>query len=101
MTKRKIGQPHKGWKSAAKMKYGTRAETIGGNEMSRLPEYIKDGWRPHGPGRCRCPKCGAAVSTNALARARHVCKPLDPLQSTRTLGRIIYGPEGSGWWEYE
>lgn len=39
--------------------------------MARLPEYILEGWRPAGPGGCRCPKCGATVSTNALARASH------------------------------
>jgi hypothetical protein len=43
--------------------------------MSRLPQYLKEGWRQHGPGQCRCPKCGAVISTNALARAKHVCKP--------------------------
>lgn len=39
--------------------------------MARLPEYIREGWRPAGPGGCRCPKCGATVSTNALGRASH------------------------------
>lgn len=43
--------------------------------MSKLPQYIKQGWRPHGPSRCRCPRCGASVSTNALARSRHECPP--------------------------
>lgn len=38
------------------------------------PQYIKEGWRPAGPGRCKCPNCGASVSTNALARARHTCR---------------------------
>lgn len=47
-------------------------------------QYIKEGWRPHGPGKCRCPNCGAIVSTNALARSKHRCpekptsKPLEP-----------------------
>lgn len=37
------------------------------------PQYIKEGWRPAGPGLCRCPHCRAIVTTNALGRARHVC----------------------------
>ena len=42
----------------------------------KLPEYIREGWRPNGPGNCRCPKCGATVTTNALGRASHrqACK---------------------------
>lgn len=39
--------------------------------MAKLPEYIREGWSPHGPGGCRCPRCGASVTTNALGRARH------------------------------
>jgi hypothetical protein len=43
---------------------------------SLLPEWRREGWRPAGPGQCRCPDCGTAVSTNAFARATHkrVCK---------------------------
>lgn len=43
--------------------------------MADVPQYVKEGWRPHGPGLCRCPNCGAVISTNALARARHACPP--------------------------
>jgi hypothetical protein len=43
--------------------------------MTQQLQYLKEGWRPHGPGKCRCPHCGEVTSTNALARARHVCKP--------------------------
>lgn len=39
--------------------------------MSRLPQYIRQGWRPAGPGGCRCPHCGASVTTNALGRESH------------------------------
>ena len=39
--------------------------------MSKLPEFMRDGWRSLGRGACGCPHCGAAVSTNALARASH------------------------------
>lgn len=37
----------------------------------KRPEYQREGWRPAGPGGCRCPKCGATVTTNALGRASH------------------------------
>lgn len=37
----------------------------------KTPTYMKEGWAPRGPGRCRCPRCGATVSTNALARRAH------------------------------
>lgn len=50
--------------------------------MAGLPQYLKEGWSPRGPGRCKCPHCGATVSTNALARARHKCSP--PLPKTET-----------------
>lgn len=40
--------------------------------MSRRPEYLRDGFRPAGPGGCRCPHCGATVTTNALGRASHL-----------------------------
>jgi len=43
--------------------------------MSRAPVWLREGWRPAGPGHCKCPKCGAVVSTNAFARTRHVCPP--------------------------
>lgn len=39
--------------------------------MSKLPEWRREGWRPAGPGACRCPDCGTTVPTNALARASH------------------------------
>ncbi len=39
--------------------------------MSKLPEYVREGWRRNGPGLCRCPTCGAIVTTNALGRASH------------------------------
>ena len=42
------------------------------------PKWLRDGWRPAGPGFCRCPKCGDKVSTNALARAKHRCKTPKP-----------------------
>jgi len=43
--------------------------------MSSTPQFIKEGWKQHGPGKCRCPNCGSICSTNAMARARHVCPP--------------------------
>ena len=43
--------------------------------MGSMPQFIKEGWKPHGPGKCRCPRCGGIASTNAMARARHVCPP--------------------------
>jgi hypothetical protein len=45
--------------------------------MSRRNErqFLKEGWKPHGPGKCKCPRCGAITSTNAMARARHFCAP--------------------------
>jgi hypothetical protein len=42
---------------------------------NRNPQFLKEGWRPHGPGKCVCPNCGSICSTNAMARARHVCPP--------------------------
>lgn len=51
--------------------------------MGKLPQYLKEGWGPRGPGKCRCPDCGASVSTNALARATHkrlACKPVSKPQ---------------------
>lgn len=39
--------------------------------MAKLPSYISEGWRPNGPGNCRCPDCSATVTTNALGRAAH------------------------------
>ena len=39
--------------------------------MSRIPTYQQEGWRPAGPGGCRCPKCGQTVTTNALGRDSH------------------------------
>lgn len=44
--------------------------------MTRFPEYLREGWRTAGPGGCRCPHCGATVTTNALGRASHrqACK---------------------------
>lgn len=42
------------------------------------PVYIREGWRPAGPGHCRCPKCGAIVTTNALGRSMHRCPPQPP-----------------------
>lgn len=35
------------------------------------PEWMKRGFRPHGPYQCRCPRCGTIVSTNALAWRNH------------------------------
>lgn len=40
-----------------------------------VPEWIKQGFRPHGPYQCRCPHCGKVISTNALARSNHKCLP--------------------------
>ena len=50
--------------------------------MSKLPSWMRDGWKPNGPGLCNCPHCGALVSTNALARHSHVqaCPGLPPLR---------------------
>ncbi len=50
-----------------------------------VPEWIKQGFRPHGPYQCRCPNCGKVISTNALARRNHQCKltpPTDKKQSS-------------------
>jgi hypothetical protein len=37
-------------------------------------EWIKQGFKPHGPYQCRCPRCGKVISTNALARRNHQCQ---------------------------
>lgn len=34
--------------------------------------------------------------SSAIGSVRIVARPIGP-----SFGRIIYGPEGSGWWEYE
>lgn len=64
------------------------------------PQYIKDGWRRHGPGRCRCPVCGTVTSTNALARARHKCPETDTkdidgnsLRVGDTVQKVEFGPK--------
>lgn len=41
--------------------------------MSKVPAYVAAGFRPNGPGRCQCARCGAVVSTNAYARTQHSC----------------------------
>jgi hypothetical protein len=53
--------------------------------MSRYPEYRREGWRTAGPGLCRCPHCGTAVTTNALGRASHIrsCKGLEQMRAAR------------------
>jgi hypothetical protein len=54
--------------------------------VSRRPEYQREGWRPAGPRHCRCPHCGATVTTNALGRASHLrgCKKLREKKEQRT-----------------
>jgi hypothetical protein len=66
-------------------------------------QYLKDGWRPNGPGRCICPHCRATVSTNALARARHKCpetnvKDVDgnSLRVGDTVRKVEFGPNAIG-----
>ena len=39
----------------------------------RQPAWWRAGFLPAGPGRCRCRKCGATISTNAFARSKHRC----------------------------
>lgn len=63
-------------------------------------QYIKEGWRPNGPGRCICPGCRSTVSTNALARARHKC-PETPVKDAKgnslrvgdTVRKVEFGPK--------
>lgn len=43
--------------------------------MAKIPQYILEGFRPHGPGMCRC-RCGKVMSTNAFVRSKHEC-PVD------------------------
>jgi hypothetical protein len=43
-----------------------------------IPEWIKQGYRPHGPYACRCPRCSKVISTNALARRNHQCESSKP-----------------------
>jgi hypothetical protein len=52
--------------------------------MTRPLIYLQQGWRPHGPGKCRCYICGGISSTNALARAKHICKPPAKLKPATT-----------------
>lgn len=67
--------------------------------MTRLPQYLRDGWSPRGPGRCKCPGCGTICSTNALARARHKCPTIGaaydvdgkPLQVGDTVQKVEWG----------
>lgn len=62
-------------------------------------QYIKEGWRPHGPGLCRCPDCGTLVTTNALGRAQHKCPTKGdaydadgkPLRVGDTVCKVEYG----------
>ena len=56
-----------------------------------IAQYLKEGWRPHGPGRCRCADCGAICSTNALARASHVC----PTPTHYPNGKPIFAKDGT------
>ncbi len=39
--------------------------------MSKLPEFMKLGYRPNGPGRIFCQYCNRTISSNALARSSH------------------------------
>jgi len=55
------------------------------------PQYLQQGWRPNGPGRCICPHCRTTVSTNAMARARHRC-PDDQRVADIKAGKITEGP---------
>lgn len=65
--------------------------------MSDNPVWRREGWAPSGPGFCRCPKCGARVSTNALARARHTCKPKPaPTHGAALHGHISYACKWPG-----
>lgn len=68
--------------------------------MSKLPQYIKEGWRPAGPGLCKCPNCRAIVSTNALGRARHTCAETavkdikgNSLRVGDTVRKVEFGPK--------
>lgn len=41
--------------------------------MSKVPAYVSEGFRPAGPRRCQCTRCGETLSTNAFVLSKHNC----------------------------
>lgn len=41
------------------------------------PGWMERGYKPNGPGKCNCPRCGRLLSTSAYATRSHerTCKP--------------------------